>query len=180
MECRVAMLNGDVVVIPAERSWKMWQLRKEISNAKNIPEYELSIFQGDVQLHSNDPLVDTSKPEGDVVHISLFRSCPSRTLSAPQLQQLWQGFMEYSTDNGETLDLDDVHRIVRSAGMFKAARRLDDTMFLSCDMPAAITFAQLLALVSPERDAPRFTMEEAERYLEQHDPRNTGRIPHLR
>eukprot|EP00928_Gymnodinium_smaydae_P099258 TRINITY_DN9421_c0_g2_i1.p1 TRINITY_DN9421_c0_g2~~TRINITY_DN9421_c0_g2_i1.p1 ORF type:complete len:204 (+),score=41.73 TRINITY_DN9421_c0_g2_i1:53-664(+) len=160
MMCKVVTIQGDEFILQAEGSWKVWNLKEDLYEETGIPEYEQHFAHGTTKLKSDDVLSDLLPSCKDhQLILTLVRSGGPKCFSESQKTELWEAFLAFSRDSGDTMDGKHVAKVARMGDMF----RLSQVVAGVANIPASVTFLELLTILAhlwtPE-DAPRPSKEE--------------------
>eukprot|EP00928_Gymnodinium_smaydae_P099257 TRINITY_DN9421_c0_g1_i1.p1 TRINITY_DN9421_c0_g1~~TRINITY_DN9421_c0_g1_i1.p1 ORF type:complete len:247 (+),score=26.55 TRINITY_DN9421_c0_g1_i1:53-742(+) len=158
--CKVVTIQGDEFTLQAERSWKIWNLKMHVYDETRIPEYEQHFAHKTTKLLSDDTLSDLLPScDEDQLTLTLVRSGGPECIPKSQKVELWEAFLAFSHDSGDTMDGAQVAQVARMGGMFRASELVPYV----ANIPDSVTFLELLAILAalwtPE-DAPRTEREE--------------------
>eukprot|EP00928_Gymnodinium_smaydae_P092668 TRINITY_DN76597_c0_g1_i1.p1 TRINITY_DN76597_c0_g1~~TRINITY_DN76597_c0_g1_i1.p1 ORF type:complete len:206 (-),score=48.87 TRINITY_DN76597_c0_g1_i1:302-919(-) len=148
--CNLEMLSGEHVLVEAQTSWKIQELRQHIMCELNIPEYEQGFAQAGVPLHNDVALADLRSKDTDApLQLSFIRSIKPTYISELTAEEMWEAFLQRSRDNGLTVDGMSASRVLHMARMPQDARSLQRQVHV----PDSFTFPELLWHVSALREA---------------------------
>eukprot|EP00928_Gymnodinium_smaydae_P011844 TRINITY_DN14331_c0_g2_i1.p1 TRINITY_DN14331_c0_g2~~TRINITY_DN14331_c0_g2_i1.p1 ORF type:complete len:221 (-),score=33.49 TRINITY_DN14331_c0_g2_i1:48-710(-) len=143
--CTIGTLEGNQYSVEVKADCNMWNLRQHLSDVFGIPEYEQLFARGSVQLKSND-LVCFAGPDhqGDVFELTLLRFPKPACFTRSRAEDIWQAFLSFSPDNGDTVDSRYASKIARFAGMYRVARAIQKEV----GMPTHFTYPDLMQYLS--------------------------------
>eukprot|EP00928_Gymnodinium_smaydae_P042537 TRINITY_DN2861_c0_g1_i1.p1 TRINITY_DN2861_c0_g1~~TRINITY_DN2861_c0_g1_i1.p1 ORF type:complete len:261 (-),score=21.49 TRINITY_DN2861_c0_g1_i1:437-1117(-) len=138
-------MDGEVFSISAQPFWQTWNLRSHVEKTMGIPSYEQHYAKDGVKLHSNDFLCSLML-ERDIpcLHLYLARCSKPEFLSHHCATRMWQSFMVFSHDRGETIEGKYVEEVIRFGGLVESAESVD----VSPDVPDRLTFPELMTFVA--------------------------------
>eukprot|EP00928_Gymnodinium_smaydae_P085610 TRINITY_DN69139_c0_g1_i1.p1 TRINITY_DN69139_c0_g1~~TRINITY_DN69139_c0_g1_i1.p1 ORF type:complete len:217 (+),score=35.73 TRINITY_DN69139_c0_g1_i1:47-697(+) len=123
VEIGVRLMDGREVMVTAARAWKVWNLRSEIWKRFHIPEFEQHFHAGVQKLRSDQCMGDLVPMHShERLKITLVRSRVPESMSDSRAEDLWQAFLVFSRDNGDTVDGVHVLELMKFAGLFKSAK----------------------------------------------------------
>eukprot|EP00928_Gymnodinium_smaydae_P076826 TRINITY_DN5991_c0_g2_i1.p1 TRINITY_DN5991_c0_g2~~TRINITY_DN5991_c0_g2_i1.p1 ORF type:complete len:257 (+),score=37.33 TRINITY_DN5991_c0_g2_i1:100-771(+) len=144
IECQIASMGGSLLSLSASETLKVWELKERIRSAERIPVYEQHLYIDHVKMHSNASLsAFLPVAQNSCVKISLVRSRVPDEISRLRASVVWQGFMAFSKNCGDTIDGRCLTSVLRYAGLQKCAA----LSLLMATVPTSLTFPQCLAHV---------------------------------
>eukprot|EP00928_Gymnodinium_smaydae_P038289 TRINITY_DN26438_c0_g1_i1.p1 TRINITY_DN26438_c0_g1~~TRINITY_DN26438_c0_g1_i1.p1 ORF type:complete len:215 (+),score=28.03 TRINITY_DN26438_c0_g1_i1:51-647(+) len=139
--CRISTLNGRQYTVEVQTDWSIWKLKHHMRLTYQIPEYEQRYVRGSVQLRSADLVCSLpSEDLGDSLELDLLRLTKPDCFSRMQAEDLWQAFLVFSQDDGDTVKGDCAAQIAKFVGKFGLA----DQIRAIVDIPKCFSFVDLL------------------------------------
>eukprot|EP00928_Gymnodinium_smaydae_P092147 TRINITY_DN7595_c0_g1_i3.p1 TRINITY_DN7595_c0_g1~~TRINITY_DN7595_c0_g1_i3.p1 ORF type:complete len:239 (-),score=33.96 TRINITY_DN7595_c0_g1_i3:103-747(-) len=150
VECRIVSMGGSQVTVDARKSSKVWELKEDICCALEVPEYEQHLYLDTVKMHSKAALSSFTSTSHDApLKITLVRSRLPDCLSHHVASLLWQGFLAFGGECGETMHEARMVSLLRFAGLFDCA----DLASKTSELPTLLTFPQCVAYVADLKEA---------------------------
>eukprot|EP00928_Gymnodinium_smaydae_P012199 TRINITY_DN14437_c0_g4_i1.p1 TRINITY_DN14437_c0_g4~~TRINITY_DN14437_c0_g4_i1.p1 ORF type:complete len:196 (-),score=38.65 TRINITY_DN14437_c0_g4_i1:308-895(-) len=143
--CKLQMLCGRHLLVEAQSSWSVLNLREHVESDFGIPEYEQVFAHEGVALHNSKVLRSLpSVDSGACVELSFCRLFKPENISRLEAKNMWQGFLIHSCDDGLTVEGVNASKVARFAGLFEVARMIKR----QADVPVNFTFPEVLNCVS--------------------------------
>eukprot|EP00928_Gymnodinium_smaydae_P093257 TRINITY_DN77332_c0_g1_i1.p1 TRINITY_DN77332_c0_g1~~TRINITY_DN77332_c0_g1_i1.p1 ORF type:complete len:257 (+),score=35.60 TRINITY_DN77332_c0_g1_i1:67-771(+) len=173
-ECDIIFTSGRIETIQAEKSWKVWQLRVKIDEELDIPEHEQQLLVDCLILKSDHFLGDLLQPyDSERLKLSFVRLATPERVDEQTASQVWNAFLSFSSDGGDTMDGTYISRVMAITGMRKSSQEFD-----ACGaFHQPLTFRELLQVVADWKEhfePPPVTMFEMEKELRFIDVHDTG------
>eukprot|EP00928_Gymnodinium_smaydae_P023998 TRINITY_DN19572_c0_g5_i1.p1 TRINITY_DN19572_c0_g5~~TRINITY_DN19572_c0_g5_i1.p1 ORF type:complete len:218 (+),score=38.40 TRINITY_DN19572_c0_g5_i1:96-749(+) len=141
----VFRLNGEEVTVKVNSSWEVWQLKECVRKKCRVPEYEQYFAHQSTKLRSADKLsAILSTCKGNNLAVSLVRCPRPPCFSKSEASELWEAFLAFSPDKGDTIDGARVSRVARFSDVFEESE-LDANVL---DVPESVTFPDLLDILA--------------------------------
>eukprot|EP00928_Gymnodinium_smaydae_P022264 TRINITY_DN18753_c0_g2_i1.p1 TRINITY_DN18753_c0_g2~~TRINITY_DN18753_c0_g2_i1.p1 ORF type:complete len:219 (-),score=33.19 TRINITY_DN18753_c0_g2_i1:366-1022(-) len=145
IECEVVMLGGSRLVVHAESSWKVWQLKEEIATMTNMPIFEQHLVKDTCVMCNSDILVNlVAANRAPHLQVWLSRWRVPDTICDEMLLLTWQGFLAFSKDSGGTIEGARAVAVMRYAGLHECATLVSEEY----ELPGPLAFADFVALLA--------------------------------
>eukprot|EP00928_Gymnodinium_smaydae_P087230 TRINITY_DN71523_c0_g1_i1.p1 TRINITY_DN71523_c0_g1~~TRINITY_DN71523_c0_g1_i1.p1 ORF type:complete len:235 (-),score=34.77 TRINITY_DN71523_c0_g1_i1:55-690(-) len=175
MHVRLLLLNGDEITVKARSSWKVWQFKECVRKRLRTPEYEQHFVHQDAQMSSEDTLSALSSAcEGNEFTCSFLRRPRPPCISKGEAEELWEAFLTFSPNSGDTMDGANMARVARFAGMFDESELVAKLP----NIPDSVTFPELLEVLASVKVAaePRTTRKPTDDVLHEFRTLDCGRV----
>eukprot|EP00928_Gymnodinium_smaydae_P032868 TRINITY_DN23703_c0_g1_i1.p1 TRINITY_DN23703_c0_g1~~TRINITY_DN23703_c0_g1_i1.p1 ORF type:complete len:210 (+),score=28.45 TRINITY_DN23703_c0_g1_i1:115-744(+) len=140
--CKLTTLHGQQYTVDVQPYWNVWKLREHVCKELGIPEYEQSFIRGLVHLRSADSLFPPLLPQpGEPLELCLVRSCLPACFAKVEIEELWQGFLAFSRDHGDTVDGSHASRLARC---YAGLCHLSSDIGTEDTTPTCFSFVELL------------------------------------
>eukprot|EP00928_Gymnodinium_smaydae_P076651 TRINITY_DN5970_c0_g1_i1.p1 TRINITY_DN5970_c0_g1~~TRINITY_DN5970_c0_g1_i1.p1 ORF type:complete len:237 (-),score=31.97 TRINITY_DN5970_c0_g1_i1:231-941(-) len=148
LTCKVVSMQGQEMSVHATSSWRIWHLKAHVRAKWRIPEYEQHFAKGNDTVRSDDLLRDLLFTcEGNQLTLSLVRARGPECFSRSRTSELWEAFLAFSRDSGDTMDGTQVAQVAKMGGLFRIA----DSVACVPNISASVTFLQLLTILAALR-----------------------------
>eukprot|EP00928_Gymnodinium_smaydae_P076652 TRINITY_DN5970_c0_g2_i1.p1 TRINITY_DN5970_c0_g2~~TRINITY_DN5970_c0_g2_i1.p1 ORF type:complete len:231 (-),score=22.33 TRINITY_DN5970_c0_g2_i1:261-953(-) len=146
--CKVVSLKGTEMSVHATCSWRVWNLKAHVRAKWRIPEYEQRYAKGNETVQSDDMLCNlVSTREGNHLTLTLVRCRGPDCFSRSRTSELWEAFLAFSRDSGDTMDGTQVAQVAKMGGLFN----ISDSVARVPNISASITFLELLTILEAHR-----------------------------
>eukprot|EP00928_Gymnodinium_smaydae_P087225 TRINITY_DN7151_c0_g3_i2.p1 TRINITY_DN7151_c0_g3~~TRINITY_DN7151_c0_g3_i2.p1 ORF type:complete len:270 (-),score=59.94 TRINITY_DN7151_c0_g3_i2:367-1122(-) len=176
LQCDLLLLSGRVQSVRAEREWQLWELRKYIEKALGIPESEQRFACAAADVKSETVMKDLLSLQGsEHLTLSFSRSPTPACFKESMAREIWEAFLLFSPDKGDTMDSAHVSDVMHFAGMFQSSRKIRQEQ----DISKSLTFPEVLQVLAEWKEAvePRpGSTQDLERELSLIDAEGTGYV----
>eukprot|EP00928_Gymnodinium_smaydae_P012743 TRINITY_DN14644_c0_g1_i2.p1 TRINITY_DN14644_c0_g1~~TRINITY_DN14644_c0_g1_i2.p1 ORF type:complete len:215 (+),score=34.51 TRINITY_DN14644_c0_g1_i2:73-717(+) len=150
IECEVATMGGSRLIVHAKRSWKVWQLKEKIAAEMKIPMFEQHLVKDTCMMRNGDTLISAMPSNhSSRLNIGLSRWSVPDTLSNELVSLIWQGYLAFSKDCGETIDGGRVPSLMRYAGLHESATLVSRDY----EIPGTLRFDGLVNLLAALKES---------------------------